>query len=103
VATNPGTPFPQNAHPGQTFSNINPVSLQAGRSDLVAGRLAQQQWLIQQGILRTTLIQVTTDGVIWDGNHGAAAAAQAGMSVTVEVVNGTLKPRGPVLGLPVRP
>jgi hypothetical protein len=105
---NPGNPFPANAQAGQTFTNINPNTLQAGRGDLVAGRLATQQQLIQQGTPRTTPIKVTPDGVIWDGNHGARAAAQVGVPVTVEVIQlppGIPPPvgRGPVTNLPIRP
>jgi len=108
VPANPGKPFPCNAQPGQTLTNIDPNTLQAGRGDLVAGRLATQQRLIQQGTPRTTPIQVTPDGVIWDGNHGARAAAEAGVPVTVEVIQlppGMPPPvgRGPVTSQPIRP
>src|ERR1700730_11794312 len=43
---NSGKPFPGNAMPGQILGNIDPNTLQAGRGDLEAGRLAQQQQLI---------------------------------------------------------
>src|SRR5262249_17463596 len=98
----PGAPFPADAQPGQTLTNIDPNSLSAGRVDLVASRLAAQQDLIQQGIPRYTPIQATPDGVIWDGNHGAAAAAFAGQPVTVEVVPGSIPSQGPVTALPIR-
>ena len=108
VPANPGRPFPGNAQPGETLTNIDPNTLQAGRGDLVAGRLATQQQLIQQGTPRTTPIQITTDGVIWDGNHGARASAQAGVPVTVKVIQlppgmPPPIPKGPVTNLPIRP
>ena len=104
VPPNSGQPFPANARPGQILGNIDPNTLQAGRVDLEAGRLAQQQQLIQQGITRNTPIEVTPGGVIWDGNHAARAAAQAGVPVTVKVIipPGPLPPGGPVTKLPVR-
>jgi hypothetical protein len=102
VRANPGRPFPPDAQPGQILTNIDPNTLQAGRGDLVGARLTYQQQLIRQGTPRPTPIQVTPDGVIWDGNHGARAAAQAGVPVTVQVVPGTGTARGPVTDLPIR-
>jgi hypothetical protein len=103
VRPNPGNPFPNSARPGQILENIDPKSLQAGRRDLVQGPLALQQDLIARGIPRSTPIEVTPGGVIWDGNHGAAAAALAGKPITVLVVPRSLAPKGPVTGLPIRP
>jgi hypothetical protein len=101
---NPGEPFPSGAQPGQILDHIDPNSLQAGRPVLDAGRLAEQERLIQQGIPRATPIQVTPAGVIYDGNHGARAAAQAGVPVRVEVVPPwPIQPQGPVMNLPVLP
>ena len=100
---NPGSQFPVGAPTGRTIPNIDPNSLQAGRGDLMTGRLARQQQLIEQGTPRITPIKVTPEGVIWDGNHGARAAAEAGVPVSVEVVPGPLLPKGPIIRLPVRP
>ena len=102
---NPGRPFPPDAKPGQSLQNIDPNTLQAGRADLVGGKLATQRQLIQQGVPRTTPIQVTPSGIIWDGNHGAAAAAKAGAPVNVQVIEPpfSIPSKGPVTKLPIRP
>ncbi len=57
--------------------------------------------MIRQGIARHTLIEVTPEGVIWDGNHGAAAAAQLGGSVTVRIVAASFAAQGPIAALAV--
>ena len=97
------TPFPTGAQPGQVLEGIDPNTLQAGRPALDASRLATQQGLIDSGTPRATPIQVTTDGVIYDGNHGAAAAANSGVPVNVQVVNPPVAPtpQGPPASLPV--
>jgi hypothetical protein len=78
--------------------------LQAGRADLVGQRLAQQQLLLQQRTPRYTPITATQEGVIWDGNHGARAAADAGKAIDVKVVNPEcpVNSYGPVKDLPIR-
>jgi hypothetical protein len=62
-----------------------------------------QKALLDAGIARHTPIQVTAEGVIWDGHHFARIAAAAGILVTVKVVNLKLNPTASsILNLPVR-
>lgn len=98
-----GVAFPAGARAGQILKGIDPKTLQAGRPDLVADRLARQADLIKKGAPRRTMIQVTEQGVIYDGNRGAAAAAKAGVTVDVHVIDATVAPKGPVSQLPIRP
>jgi hypothetical protein len=59
--------------------------------------------LVVAGQLRFSPIQVTPDGVIWDGHHGARVAAEIGLSIEVNVVNVAVQPVGLLLlDLPVR-
>jgi hypothetical protein len=67
------------------------------RSDLSASRLAAQRQLVQSGQRRRTPIQVTTEGVIWDGHHAARAAAEAGQLVDVLVIKHQQPPSGVTL------
>lgn len=46
-----------------------------------------QQALRDAGLGRSTPIEVTPDGVIWDGHHAARIAAESGVLVAVKVVN----------------
>jgi hypothetical protein len=56
-----------------------------------------------KGKSRYSLIEVTIDGVIWDGHHGVRAAAEMGLAVEVKVVNAAVKALGLlILDLPVR-
>jgi hypothetical protein len=65
-------------------------------------RLDKQKALMDAGIQRQTPIQVTTDGVIWDGHHMVRAAAETGCAVTVKVVSQPVKPTaGSIMDLPV--
>jgi hypothetical protein len=49
------------------------------------------------------MIRVTPDGVIYDGHHGARAAAEEGRTVDVEVIDQHVPPSGlSLLALPVR-
>ena len=99
-----GAAFPEGTQAGQILENIDASTLQAGRTSLDAGRLATQQDLISSGTPRTTPIQATQEGVIWDGNHGARAAADANVPVNVQVIKPPISPtpKGPVQDLPVR-
>jgi RHS repeat-associated protein len=99
----PGIPFdPSKAVVGQPMNGIDPASLEAGRSGLVQGRLEVQRKLICDGTVRNTPIRVTKDGVIYDGNHGARAALEAGMPVDVHVIGEPAVGKGPVRDLPVK-
>jgi hypothetical protein len=51
-----------------------------------------QQALLDAGTVRSTPIEVTPDGVIWDGHHAARIAAKSGMRISVKVVNVKAKP-----------
>lgn len=83
--------------------DINPNELLPSRADLSAGRLAIQEKLLSGNIDRFTPIQVTTEGVIWDGHHAVRAAADDGRTVDVLVVNERLKWSGMrIVDLPVR-
>jgi len=106
TSTIPMEPFPTGAQPGQTLENIDPTTLQAGKQVLEQSRLDLQQSLMDQGITRTTPIRVQPDGVIWDGNHAARLAADAGVPVNVQVVPLPTIPntsKGPIQDLPVIP
>jgi RHS repeat-associated protein len=96
-----GISFPVGAQPGTVVEGVDASTLQAGRASLSATRLAAQQDLLEQGTARATPIQATPEGVIWDGNHGAAAAAAAGTPVPVQVVPGPATSYGPIQSIPV--
>jgi hypothetical protein len=87
---------------GQLQSNVDPVALLPSRQNLSQVRLDTQKALIDAGIVRHTPIQVTTDGIIWDGHHALRIAAEVGNTVTVKVVNQKLIPTAAsILDLPV--
>jgi hypothetical protein len=82
---------------------VDPQLLLPSRLDLVRERLDFQRQLLQAGRPRRTPIQVTAEGVIWDGHHGARAAAERGLKVDVLVVAQQVPPSGlTLLQLPVR-
>src|SRR2546422_291958 len=78
---------PITATPGQVQSDVDPLRLLPSRSDLSQFRLDFQQQLLDAGTKRGTPIEVTPDGVIWDGHHAVRVAAEKGTLVTVKVVN----------------
>jgi len=78
---------PITAPPGQSQANVDPLFLLPSRSDLSRVRLDMQQALLDAGTARSTPIEVTPDGVIWDGHHAVRVAAEKGMPVTVKIVN----------------
>ncbi len=97
-----GRPFNSaEAEVGQTVQGVDPTSLQAGRGNLVKSRLQVQRQLVDSETPRYTPIEVTKDGVIWDGNHGVRAAAEGRKAVDVVVVPGSTTGKGNVLDLPV--
>jgi hypothetical protein len=83
---------PITAQPGHLQANVDPLLLLPSRSDLSKIRLDMQQALLDAGIDRSTPIEVTPDGVIWDGHHAVRIAAEKGRLVTVKVVNVKLHP-----------
>lgn len=83
---------PVTASPGQSQQNVNPLHLLPSRADLSQTRLDMQRALQDAGIERATPIEVTPDGVIWDGHHAVRIAAENGMLITVKVVAVRLNP-----------
>ena len=71
---------------GQSQAGIDARSLLPSRSGLSKARLDQQRLLRQSHTARSTPIQATVDGVIWDGHHAVRAAAEASDQVDVLVV-----------------
>jgi hypothetical protein len=83
---------PITASPGQLQSGVDPLHLLPSRLDLEQTRLDAQRALQDAGIERWTPVEVTPDGVIWDGHHGVRVAAENGKQLTVKVVAIQLKP-----------
>jgi hypothetical protein len=70
--------------------------------DLVIARLAFQRQLLRSGKPRLTPIQVTTDGVIFDGHHAVRAAAEDGKLIDVVVIDFPVPPTADsILDLPL--
>jgi hypothetical protein len=93
---------PITALPGQVQSDVDPLTLLPSRYDLAQLRLDIQRSLMDAGRERSTLIEVTTDGVIWDGHHAVRAAAEKARLITVKVVNVSLNPTATnIIDLPV--
>jgi hypothetical protein len=87
---------------GQVQRGVDPVQLLPARTDLLHWRLDQQIALLDSAVARYTPIQVTAEGVIWDGHHGVRAAAEKGLAVDVPVVGELVEPSGmTILNLPV--
>jgi hypothetical protein len=88
---------------GQIQAGVDARLLLPARTDLLQERLDFQRGLLLAGKARLTPIQVTAEGVIWDGHHGVRAAAERGDPVDVLVVPGAIPPCGLlILQLPVR-
>ncbi len=101
-------PFPANwqnpitVAPGQFQANVDPLMLLPSRSDLSQVRLDMQQALLDAGARRTTPIEVTSDGVIWDGHHAVRIAAEKRLPITIKVVSVKVNSTAPsILLLPV--
>src|SRR5207249_2380798 len=77
---------PITAAPGQVQRGVDPARLLPSRGDLVRPRVEFQRALVRSGRPRLTPIQVTPDGVIFDGHHGVRAAAEEGTLVDVLVI-----------------
>jgi hypothetical protein len=94
---------PITAAPGQIQINLGPLSLLPSRMDLSQFRLDLQKALLKAGTERSTPIQLTTEGVIWDGHHAVRIAAEQGTTISVLVVNEKVNPSAAsILDLPVR-
>lgn len=94
---------PIRAPAGQIQRAVDARLLLPSRGDLIQLRLDFQRRLRQTGLPRSTPIQVTTQGVIWDGHHAVRAAAESGESVDVLVIGSLVPAWGlTILQLPVR-
>jgi hypothetical protein len=82
----PGWTNPITVPAGQTQAQVDPLALLPSRSDLIQARLNLQRQLIISATRRHTPIQVTTDGVIFDGHHAVRAAAEQGLLIDVLVI-----------------
>jgi hypothetical protein len=82
----PGWTNPITVPAGHTQSGVDPRRLLPSRPDLIRSRLDVQARLLWAGTPRFTPVQVTTDGVIFDGHHAVRAAAEAGGLMDVKVV-----------------
>jgi hypothetical protein len=88
---------------GQLQKAVDARLLLPSRSDLIQLRLDFQRALRQMGRQRLTPIQVTVQGVIWDGHHAVRAAAERGETVDVLIVDSVAPASGlTLLQLPVR-
>lgn len=88
---------------GQTQHAVDPARLLPSRPDLVRPRLEAQRQLLVNGTPRVTPIQVTQQGVVFDGHHMVRAAAEGGRLIDVRVVGIIQLPIGEtILDLPVR-
>ena len=93
---------PITAQPGQLQANVDPLLLKPSCHDLSQVRLDMQQALLDAGVQRSTPIEVTPDGVIWDGHHAVRIATEKGTRVTVKIVNVKLNPTAAsIMDLPV--
>jgi hypothetical protein len=98
------TPFdPKLAVAGAILRGIDASTLFAGREPLIQWRIADQHQLIATNTPRWDMIQVSCQGVIIAGNHGARAAAEAGVPVDVVVIDFPQPSCGPILSVPVIP
>jgi hypothetical protein len=95
-------PFdPAKAIPGSVLQGIDPATLLSNRDELERSRIDDQLELLGKGVRRWTMIQVNCEGVILSGNHGARAAAEAGVPIDVQVVDFPHAHFGPILSIPV--
>jgi hypothetical protein len=94
---------PITVQPGQMQYGVDPLRLLSGRRDLRQYRLDVQRGLLRAGTLRTTPIEVTREGVIWDGHHAVRVAAEEGTTVDVLVNEKQRQPKAASIpALPVR-
>src|SRR4051794_30465475 len=84
---------PINVQPGQT-QTVAAALLLPSRHNLVRLRLEFQKQLRDTGTARLSAVEVTQDGVIWDGHHAVRAFAERNMDVEVLVTSETVKAAG---------
>ena len=102
-SSKPILPNPITAQAGTVQRGVNPAALRAGdQMRLQSSRLVIQKQLIQSGTKRYDPIIVSRQGVIYQGTHGARAAADLGTSVDVIVVDLNIQAGPPVTELPVQ-
>jgi hypothetical protein len=97
-----GVPFdPSLAIPGAVLRGIDPASLQAGRNRLERWRLELQFRLQQQGVPRHTMITVSTDGIVYDGNHAVRVAIDRGAAVDIVITDQPTIGYGSIMDVPI--
>ena len=102
MAFPPNWQSPITTQAGHVQLDVNAHSLLPSRQDLSQVRLDMQKAMMDAGIERNTLIEVTPEGVIWDGHHAVRAAAENGRPVTVRIVSVPLNPTASsIMDLPV--
>jgi hypothetical protein len=95
-------PFdPKQARHGIVLHGIDPATLRSNKTELEQWRVELQRQLIADGIKRHSLIQVNCEGIILEGNHGARAAADAGVPVNVQVIDLPHPSTGSILDIPI--
>lgn len=97
-----GVPFdPALAVPGAVLRGIDPASLQAGTRRLECWRLEIQFRLQQQGIARYTMITVSLDGIVYDGNHAVRVAIDRGETVDILITDEPTIGYGSIMDVPI--
>ncbi len=101
-AIGPPLPNPITVKPGYIQYKVNPRALRAGQQRAVnISRINTQDRLQQADIPRHDgPVMVTKDGVIVDGHHAARAAAEAGRTIDVLVVEANFEAGPPIMELP---
>ena len=62
-----------------------------------------QRQLVAHGVPRYTPIQVTTAGIIYDGNHAARAAGEVGKLIHIEIIDAPATGHGSIMDVPIIP
>jgi hypothetical protein len=86
--------------PGDT-GTIDPRLLQAGRQELNGNRILNA-WRLREEGRQPPPIEITPDGVIYDGNSRAWVAAARGESVPYRVIDYSAHGQGPLQERPLR-
>ena len=93
----------RNAIPGKVLRGIDASTLFDGLEPLKRGRIDDQLKLIATNQTRWDMIEISIQGVILSGNHGARAAAEADVPIDVLVRDFYLPSCGPILSVTVIP
>src|SRR5262249_1100972 len=98
----PGWTNPITVPAGQRQQGVNPFGLLPARLDRLRRRLVIQRSLLLGGTARFPPIEVTVQGVIYDGHHAVRVAAEEGRLIDVVVVPHSLTSSADsILDLPV--